>query len=101
MFFRYIMWYSPVLLIVDGHCWVWFWRSRATAYHHRLTCDSPAMLASQGNPLGDFQGSFGWIGLLGWVQQVLQKFFISGTIIKRYYNKKRSKGPALKRGDKV
>src|SRR6266567_3459291 len=80
MFFRYMAWYSPVLLVVDGHCWAWFWRSRATAYYRRLTCDSPAMLASQGNPLGDFQGSFRWIGLLGWVQQVLQKTSFLGPV---------------------
>ena len=43
-----------------------------TAYHRRSTCDSPAMHASQGDPQGVFQGSFGWIGLLGWVQQELR-----------------------------
>src|SRR6266568_1170564 len=84
MSFRYIVWYSPVLLVVDGHCWAWFWRSRATMYHRRSTCDSPAMLASQGNPLGDFQGSFGWIGLLGWVQQVLQKFSLRRIYYQEY-----------------
>ena len=35
--------------------------------------NSPVMRASQGDPLGVFQGSFYWIGLLGWVQQELQK----------------------------
>ena len=65
-------WYSPVLLVVDGHYWAWFWRSRATMYHYCTTCNSPAMLVSQGDPLGIFQGSFGWIGLLGWVQQELK-----------------------------
>jgi len=60
-------------------------------YHHRLTCDSFAMRASQGDPLGVFQGTFGWIDLLGWVQQELlflykYKFKINHKkIIRAYY----------------
>src|SRR6266702_2140610 len=63
-------------LVVGSHYWAWFWRSRATACHRRMTCDSPAMHASQGDPLVVFQGSFCWIGLLGWVQQELLYYYI-------------------------
>jgi hypothetical protein len=38
------------------------------------------MLASQGDPLGVFQGSFGWIGLLGWVQQELYDLIMPHSI---------------------
>jgi len=65
------MWYSPVLLVVDGCCWGWFWQLRATVGYCCSMCDSFVMLASQGDPLSVFQDFFGWIGLLGWVQQEL------------------------------
>src|SRR6266702_896446 len=66
-----MVWFLPVLLVVDSHCWLWFWRSRATACHRHSTYNFPAMHASQGDPLGVFQGSFGWIDFLVWVQQEL------------------------------
>src|SRR6266567_2698749 len=47
MYFRFLVWYSPVL-VMGSHYWVWFWRSRVTAYHRHSTCASPAMHASQG-----------------------------------------------------
>src|SRR6266702_3037792 len=42
------------------------------------------MLASQGDSLGVFQGSFGWIGLLGWVQQELLSLYFVLKMLKYY-----------------
>ena len=54
-----MVWYSPVL-VIEGHCQAWFWRSRASTNHRCSTCASPVMHASQGILWVIFRGSFGW-----------------------------------------